>query len=148
MSNRDKDGRPFLCRSGISSDFMPLIGGQREIGIKKKKMCSMKKNGIKSSWHKMNGIKSGPLLYYALMPNNPPGYPSVSVNTRSRTVRKKTVSATEPLLVATLRGCTTATTCCRYGNKIFVTEPKLVLGTCPPFPFREKGARRDENTGN
>ena len=33
MSNRDKVGRPFLCRSGINSDFMPFMGGQREIGI-------------------------------------------------------------------------------------------------------------------
>ena len=26
--------RPFLCRSGINSDFMPFMGGQRAIGIK------------------------------------------------------------------------------------------------------------------
>ena len=37
LSNRGKVGRPFLCRSGINSDFMPFMGGQREIGIKLKK---------------------------------------------------------------------------------------------------------------
>ena len=62
MSNRDKVGRPFLCRSGINSDFMPFMGGQMEIGIKQKKMCSLEKTDIKSIWHKINGIKSGPLL--------------------------------------------------------------------------------------
>ena len=32
-------------------------------------MCTLEKNGIKSIWHKINGIKSGPLLYIIIWPS-------------------------------------------------------------------------------
>ena len=70
MSNRDKVGRPFLCRSGINSDFMPFMGGQREIGIKFKKKCVPWKNrqkiySVQNKWHK---IGSTTVLAFCTLP--------------------------------------------------------------------------------
>ena len=59
MSNRDKVGRLFLCRSGINSDLMPLMGRQREIGIIIFFLCSLEKTGIKYIWHKIKRYKIG-----------------------------------------------------------------------------------------
>ena len=75
MSNRDKVGRPFLCRTGRTSVFMPnrhksgfyalygrTKGNRHKIKKGQKKIVCPGKNRQKYIWHKINGIKSSPLL--------------------------------------------------------------------------------------
>ena len=50
---------PIWHKFGFYAGYGRTKGNRHKI---LKKLCSLEKTGIKSIWHKINGIKSGPLL--------------------------------------------------------------------------------------